>query len=82
MCGANTLELSWRPPTKNAERIEKYKLMIATGTGVVRDVYLGIETRFRITGLRSNTEFVLCVKALYDDGSFLWSESKAFKTLL
>ncbi|MEW5307774.1 MAG: hypothetical protein WDW38_010526 [Sanguina aurantia] len=82
VCGANTLELSWRPPTKNAERIEKYKLMIATGTGVVRDVYLGIETRFRITGLRSNTEFVLCVKALYDDGSFLWSESKAFKTLL
>lgn len=28
-----------RPPTKNAERIERYKLMIATSTGVVKDVY-------------------------------------------
>ena len=32
-------ELSWRPPTKNSERIERYKLMIATSTGVVKDVY-------------------------------------------
>lgn len=39
MCGVSSLELSWRPPTKNADRIERYKLMIATGTGVVKDVY-------------------------------------------
>ena len=38
-CGLNSIELGWRPPTKNAERIEKYKLMIATSTGVVKDVY-------------------------------------------
>ena len=30
VCGVNSIELNWRPPTKNAERIEKYKLMIAT----------------------------------------------------
>ena len=41
----------------------------------------GTETRFRITGLKSATEYIMCVKALYDDGSFLWSESKAYKTL-
>lgn len=29
----------YRPPAKNAERVERYKLMIATSTGVVKDVY-------------------------------------------
>ncbi|KAG2424386.1 hypothetical protein HXX76_014595 [Chlamydomonas incerta] len=81
VCGVSSLELSWRPPTKNADRIERYKLMIATGTGVVKDVYQGRESRFRVTGLKSATEYILCVKALYDDGSFLWSESKAYRTL-
>ncbi|KAL6758234.1 hypothetical protein V8C86DRAFT_2601400 [Haematococcus lacustris] len=80
--GVSSLELSWRPPTKNAERIERYKLMIATSTGVVKDVYQGRDTRFRITGLKSNTEYILCVKAIYDDGSFIWSESKAYTTKL
>ncbi len=40
----------------------------------------GRETRFKIAGLKSNTEYILCVKAIYDDGSFLWSESKAYQT--
>ncbi|KAG2490886.1 hypothetical protein HYH03_010803 [Edaphochlamys debaryana] len=81
VCGVSSLELSWRPPTKNSDRIERYKLMIATGTGVVKDVYQGRENRFRVTGLKSNTEYIMCVKAIYDDGSFLWSESKAYRTL-
>ena len=42
----------------------------------------GPEQRFRITGLKPNTEYILCVKAIYDDGSFLWSESKAYMTKL
>jgi hypothetical protein len=36
--------------------------MIATRTGVVKDVYQGPEQRFRITGLKPNTEYILCVK--------------------
>mmetsp|Transcript_17491 Transcript_17491/g.44035 ORF Transcript_17491/g.44035 Transcript_17491/m.44035 type:complete len:628 (-) Transcript_17491:2367-4250(-) len=80
VAGVNSLELTWVPPTKNAERIERYKLMIATATGVVKDVYQGKERRFKVTGLKPATEYILCVKALYDDGSFLWSESKAYMT--
>ena len=34
----------------------------------------------QITGLKPGTEYILCVKAIYDDGSFLWSESKAYVT--
>ena len=34
----------------------------------------------QITGLKPGTEYILCVKAIYDDGSFLWSESKAYMT--
>lgn len=44
-------------------------------------VLQGRETRFRVTGLKSNTEYIMCVKAIYDDGSFVWSESKAYRTL-
>jgi len=77
---ARLLDRACRPPTKNTDRIERYKLMIATSTGVVKDVYQGKEQRFKITGLKPNTEYILCVKAIYDDGSFLWSESKGYTT--
>lgn len=79
-CTTNSIELGWRPPTKNAERIDKYKLMIATNTGVVKDAYQGKTQKFKVMGLRPNTEYIFCVKAIYDDGSFLWSESKAYHT--
>jgi len=45
-----------------------------------KDVYQGLHTRFKSTGLRPDMEYIFCVKATYDDGSFLWSESKAFQT--
>jgi hypothetical protein len=30
--------------------------------------------------LRANAEYIFCVKAIYDDGKHVWSESKAFCT--
>ena len=30
--------------------------------------------------LRPNTQYIFCVKALFGDGSFLWSDSKSFRT--
>ncbi|DBA67511.1 TPA: hypothetical protein ACH3X2_001791 [Trebouxia sp. C0005] len=80
VCTPSSIEVAWRPPTKNADRISKFKLMLATTTGVVKDVYQGLHTRFKSTGLRPDMEYIFCVKATYDDGSFLWSESKAFQT--
>lgn len=79
-CTSNSIEVSWRPPTKNSERIVKFKLMLATTTGVVKEVYQGLHTRFHSTGLRPDMEYIFCVKATYDDGSYAWSESKAFST--
>ncbi|CAG9465761.1 unnamed protein product [Pedinophyceae sp. YPF-701] len=76
----NSIELSWRAPTKNADRIKEYKLMLATPTGVVKEVFKGRSDTYKATGLRVNHEYVFCVKAIYDDGSFLWSDSKAFRT--
>ena len=72
--------MSWRPPTKNADQIERYKLMLASSTGGVREVAQGLILRHVVTGLRPATEYILCVKAVYQDGSFLWSESRAFRT--
>lgn len=80
VCTPSSIEVSWRPPTRNADRISKFKLMLATTTGVVKDVYQGLHTRYKATGLRPDMEYIFCVKATYDDGSFLWSESKAFQT--
>eukprot|EP00891_Asterochloris_glomerata_P004088 jgi/Astpho2/4088/Aster-x1197 len=79
-CSPNSIEVAWRPPTKNMDRILDFKLMMATTTGVVKDVYHGMATQFRTVGLRANAEYIFCVKANYDDGSFIWSESKAFTT--
>lgn len=33
---SSSLEVSWRPPSKNSERITGYKLMVATSTGGAR----------------------------------------------
>jgi hypothetical protein len=49
---------------------------------VVREVYQGRSTSFTCSGLRPATEYVLCVKATYDDTSFLWSASKGFHTTM
>jgi len=76
----NSIEVSWRPPSKNADRVHHYKLMMATNTGVVKEVCQGKYERFKVTGLRANAEYIFCVKAFYDDGKHVWSESKAFCT--
>lgn len=80
VCTTNAIEVAWRAPTKNADRIDRYKLLMATTTGVVKEVYQGTDARYRITGLRSNHEYVVVVKAIYNDGSFLWSESRSLRT--
>jgi hypothetical protein len=36
--------------------------------------------RHKVVGLKPNAEYVFCVKATYEDGSHLWSESRAFRT--
>jgi len=43
----NSIEVSWRPPSKNADRVHHYKLMMATNThGVVKaGVVLRTSTR-------------------------------------
>ncbi len=80
MTTSNTIEVVWRPPAKNLERIKSYKLMMATNTGVVKEICEGKYTRFKVMGLRPNTQYIFCVKALFGDGSFLWSDSKSFRT--
>eukprot|EP00210_Caulerpa_lentillifera_P002561 g2456.t1 len=80
VCFSNSIEIQWAPPSQNADRIDHYKLMMATLSGTVKDIYQGQEQNFRLTGLRANTEYILCVKAIYDDGSHIWSESKSYKT--
>jgi hypothetical protein len=47
--------------------------------GVVREVYQGKATKFTCSGLKP-AEYVLSVKAAYDDGSTLWSDSRAYRT--
>ena len=75
-----SIEVSWEPPTKNADRIASYKLMLATNTGAVKEVFHGNVRRYKATNLSPNSEYCFCVKALYEDGSHVWSECKAFVT--
>eukprot|EP00775_Hariotina_reticulata_P013491 gene13491-13616_t len=79
---STSVQVTWRPPSKNSERIASYKLMIASCTGVVREVYQGKALSFTVNKLQPAAEYVFCVKATYDDGSFVWSESRAYHTKL
>lgn len=76
----NSIEVQWRSPRKAKERIDHFKLMMASSQGVVKEVCHGKFERFKVTNLRPNTEYIFCVKAVFDDGSFYWSDSKAFTT--
>ncbi|KAK9813721.1 hypothetical protein WJX73_005291 [Symbiochloris irregularis] len=79
-CTCNSISVTWTPPTKNSDRIAGYKAMLSTLSGVVREVYRGPEPQCKAEGLRPHVEYVFCVKAFYEDGSFLWSEPVAFTT--
>ena len=76
----HSIEVSWRVPSKSLDRVDKFKLMMATNTGVVKEVCQGKYYRFKVTGLRASTEYIFCVKAIFEDGSFIWSDSKSFTT--
>jgi len=78
----NAIEVCWRTPQRMMERVERYKLMVANASGVVKEVCQGRYERFKVTGLAQSTEYVFCVKAIFDDGSHLWSPSRAFVTKL
>jgi hypothetical protein len=56
--------------------------MLATSSGVVRELYKGVATKYKATGLKPHTEYIFGVKAAYDDGSYTWSSSKAFMTAI
>lgn len=78
----DSIQLSWRASSVNSDRVLQFKLMMASSTGVVKEVVTcsGKQKGFKVTGLRSKTEYVFCVKATYLDGTHEWSESRAFKT--
>lgn len=63
-----------------AARPEPESVVLCVFAGVVREVYQGKAARFTCTGLKPAAEYVLSVKATYDDGSTLWSDSKACRT--
>lgn len=54
--------------------------MMPVVAGVVHEVYQGKNTQYTCTGLKPAAVYVLSVKVTYDDGSILWSDSKAYRT--
>lgn len=75
-----SIALSWRPPTRNADRIDGYKVMMVGSTGLVKVVYEGRATSCTVAGLLPATDYVLSVKANYEDGSYVRSEPASFTT--
>ena len=62
------------------KRLVSFKLLLANTSGGVSEIYHGTETSFRAYGLKPATEFVLCVKAAYAVGSYLYSDSTVIST--
>lgn len=78
--GSNFLEVGWRAPARALDKIDHFKLLMSSSSGVVKDVCQGKFDRFKVAGLRPSTEYVFCVKMVFDDGSHAWSESRAYST--
>lgn len=78
--GSNFLEVGWRAPARALEKVDHFKLLMSSSSGVVKEVCQGKFDRYKVTGLRPSTEYVFCVKMVFDDGTHLWSESRAFST--
>ena len=80
--GSTSLELRWRPPARNAERITGYALMHtpAGSTLSAAACYRGMGEWATVAGLKTNWEYVFCLKCSYDDGSHAWSDTVAFRT--
>ena len=79
-CGHHSIEFSWRPPTKNAERISGYVVSMVNPSGVVKPVYHGTETSCEVTGLGTGVDYVFSVRANYSDGSYVRSAPQSFGT--
>ena len=79
--GSTSLELRWRPPVRNAERITSYTLMMTPGGSTVSKAwYRGLGEWTTIAGLKTGWEYIFSLKATYDDGSHIWSDTVAFHT--
>ena len=84
---AGAVMLRWSVPTKNNDHVVGYKIMMRSKVGVTSEVGYGPAVdfavsprlaQFLVTGLRVGQEVQLVVKAIYDDGSFLWSQPRSF----
>ncbi|KAL4458120.1 hypothetical protein ABPG75_012985 [Micractinium tetrahymenae] len=69
-----SVRLSWQAPTAGADKLVSFKLMATNAEGRAREAYEGRETGCDVTGLAPSSQYVFCVKALFDDATFLWSE--------
>ncbi|KAI3435547.1 hypothetical protein D9Q98_001612 [Chlorella vulgaris] len=70
---AASVRLGWTPATAKRDRLVSYKLMVTNSEGRSREAYEGCETSCQVTGLMPGSH-IFCVKAVYDDASFQWSQ--------
>lgn len=82
VCSDHSIELSWRPPTKNAERIDGYTVSMVNSSGLVRQIYQGTNTSCQAQELGAGVEYVFSVRADYSDGSYARSSPQCFTTKL
>lgn len=54
--------------------------MMATTSGTVKEMYKGLNHKYKATNLKPQTEYIFCVKANYEDGSMTWSNPQPFMT--
>jgi hypothetical protein len=79
--GSTWLDVAWQPPSRHVERVTGYKLLMApAGAASVRTVYSGHGAGARVGGLRPATTYICVVKASYDDGGHVWSDTQSFRT--
>ena len=77
---AHSVSLAWVAPTRDANLLRGFKVMVTEADGSVREVYEGVERSCEVGRLTPGAEYIFAVKASYAGGKFVWSESVAART--
>lgn len=78
---SSSISLQWQPPTRNQDRITVYRVAMVSSTGLVKEVFDGLNTRCKVENLLPATDYVFSVKATYSDGSCVRSDAARLRTL-
>lgn len=79
---ATSVKLKWQPPRENGAPVELYKLDMAEEGGAFNEVYSGLLTSHKVSGLMPGNRYLCKVRGVNAAGDGEWSATTSVETPL